>query len=229
MQASFAFRTRGGARPGAGRPARGPRPIRHDSRIAVRRDQPIHITCRALLRVGNLRCQLMYEAIRVATLVAAKRQDLRIVHASIQRSHLHLLVEAESGEALTRGVAGFLISAARHINAVLGVRGARVFERYHARSLATPREVRNCIAYVLNNWRHHGEHRTCETARWLVDKYSNAVAFDGWAELGDGVRFTTPLHYAPLTTQVPRSWLLASGWRRRGLVHLDEVPGIQRP
>jgi REP element-mobilizing transposase RayT len=128
----------------------------------------------------------MYAALRMATLVAAKRDEFRIVHASIQRSHVHLLVEAESGEALTRGLSGFLISAARHINGALGVRCARVFERYHARSLATPREVRNCIAYVLNNWRHHGEHRARDAARWRVDKYSSAVAFDGWAELDQG-------------------------------------------
>ena len=55
------------------------------------------------------------------------------------------------------------ISAARNINRELGERTGdkqsdRVFaDRYHARVLKTPRQVRNTIAYVLNNWRHHGE------------------------------------------------------------------------
>src|SRR5262249_51577855 len=31
----------------------------------------------------------------------------------------------------------------------------RLGDRYHARSLSTPREVRNALVYVLNNWRKH--------------------------------------------------------------------------
>jgi REP element-mobilizing transposase RayT len=216
-QQELRLHPRGGKRPGAGRPPSGPRSIHHDTRIRVSRNEPIHVTCRALPRIANLRTDAMYAAIRAATTIAAKHDDFHIVHVSIQRTHLHLLAEARTGPALTRGMCSFLISAARHINAALGTH-TRVFERYHARSLRTPREVRNCLAYVLNNWRHHGEHRR---ATWLVDKYSTAVAFDGWRE---HARFATPADYQPLTTWPPRVWLLSTGWRRHGLVGVRERP-----
>ncbi len=224
-QQRFHFRQRGGARVGAGRPAAGPRPIHHDPRIRVISTEPVHVTCRALSRVGNLRRDAIYDAIRHATTVAAKHDDFRIIHVSIQRTHLHLhlLIEARTGPALTRGMCSFLISAARHINAALHTRQARVFERYHARSLRSPRQVRNCLAYVLNNWRHHGEHRSRATAHWLVDKYSSSVAFDGWKELGSGRLFARPPDYRPLTVWAPRVWLLTTGWRRHGLVSIDET------
>jgi len=220
-QQTFRFRKHGGKRKGAGRPAAGQRSIRHDARIRVVPTEPIHVTCRALRRVGNLRRDALYEAIRAATVVAASRDDFRIIHLSIQRTHLHLLVEAGSGRALTRGMCGFLISAARHLNARVP-RGGRVFERYHARSLRTPREVRNCLSYVLNNWRHHREHRG---SSWLVDKYSSSVAFDGWKELGRGARFAVPPGHAELVVWRPRAWLLTTGWLRHGLVSIREVPG----
>ena len=116
----------------------------------------------------------------------------------------------------------FLISAARHLNG-RARRGGRVFERYHARSLRTPREVRNCLAYALNNWRHHGEHRREPSS--LVDKYSSGIAFDGWKELGHGERFATPSIHVSLTVWRPRVWLLTTGWLRHGLVSIREVPG----
>ncbi|HEY1549845.1 MAG TPA: hypothetical protein VGG28_18580 [Kofleriaceae bacterium] len=144
---------------------------------------------------------------------------------SIQRTHLHLLVEAANGAALTRGMSSLLISAARRINRAIRPSGGRVFDRYHARALSTPREVRNCLAYVLNNWRHHGEHRQRAASHWLVDKYSSAIAFDGWKELGRGEQFAVPAGHASLVVSRPRTWLLTAGWLRHGLIRVREVPG----
>jgi hypothetical protein len=66
------------------------------------------------------------------------------------------------------------------INRAIRAGGGRVFDRYHARTLTPPREVRNCVAYVLNNWRYHGEDGTRATSHWLVDQYATSIAFDGW-------------------------------------------------
>ncbi len=221
----FRFRTHGGPRDGAGRPASGARSIHHDKRIRVVSSKPIHITCRALPRLGNLRRDAVFAAIRAASIVVGRHEDFRIVHLSVQRTHLHLLVEATNGAALTRGISSFMISAARRLNRAVRANGGRVFDRYHARALSTPREVRNCLAYVLNNWRHHGEDRGSSTAKWLVDKYATAVAFDGWKELGRGRSFAPPPDYSPLVVWRPRTWLLSVGWLRHGLVRLHEVPG----
>jgi putative transposase len=220
-QQELEFRTHGGARDGAGRPSAGPRSIHHDRRIRVVASQPIHVTCRVAPNVGSLRRDVVFAALRVATVVVGRHEDLRIVHLSIQRTHLHLLVEAANGAALTRGMSSFMISAARRINRAIHARRGRVFDRYHARRLSTPREVRNCLAYVLNNWRHHGEDRTPTTSRWLVDKYATSIAFDGWKDH----RFATPAGYVPLVVWRPRTWLLSVGWLRHGLIRTDEVPG----
>lgn len=83
----------------------------------------------------------------------------RIVHLSIQRTHIHLIVEAASRKALWKGMEAFSISAARQINASTGCKHGQVFaDRYHARALTSPRQVRNCIASVLNNERER-QHR----------------------------------------------------------------------
>jgi REP element-mobilizing transposase RayT len=173
-----------------------------------------------------LRRDVVFAALRHATIVVGRHEDFRIVHASVQRTHLHLIVETASGDALTHGISSFLISAARRINAAGRAGSGRVFDRYHARELSTPREVRNCIAYVLNNWRHHGEQHRVPS--WLLDKYSTAIAFDGWKDLGRGRRFATPRDYKPLVVWAPRTWLLSSGWSRHGLVRVHEVPGSPR-
>ena len=106
----------------------------------------------------------MFHAIREALITVWKLEDrFHIVHFSVQRTHIHLLVEANDRLALAKGMQAFGISAAKHINALIldedgkRRRGSVFPDRYHVKILKTPRQVRNCLAYVLNNWRHHGE------------------------------------------------------------------------
>src|SRR4051812_8290319 len=87
--------TRGGARRGAGRKPSGPRAgSSHKKRQELSRRDPVHVTLRVTRAVGNLRRRDAYRAIRAATLTTARRTQFRIVQMSIQRTHLHLLVEA---------------------------------------------------------------------------------------------------------------------------------------
>ena len=64
----------------------------------------MHVTIRVVGSVEGLRRRDTYLALREATIVTAKREDFRIIHMSIQRDHLHLIVEAEDRSALSRGV-----------------------------------------------------------------------------------------------------------------------------
>jgi hypothetical protein len=111
---------------------------------------------------------------------------------------------------------------ARAVNRVFGRRGPVLADRYHLRVLRTPREVRNAIAYVLLNARRHAAklgRALCGAAR--IDPASSGRWFDGWRGGRDGdARGRAPV--AP-----PRTWLLGVGWRRHGLLDLDEVPGRQ--
>jgi REP element-mobilizing transposase RayT len=228
------LRTHGGRRKGAGRPPRGKRSTeRHKERPAHNHRHPVHVTIRVVADVSSLRSRDMYLQLREATIVTAKREDFRIVHMSIQRNHVHLIVEAEHKEALSRGMQGFSISAAKRVNATIteqtGVRrtGRVVADRFHARALTTPRAVRHALAYVLNNFRHHGEDRVGVARTWKADPFSSGPVFAGWQELA-GSPFLWPLRptYHPLIVFRPRTWLLAKGWQEHHpLISVQEVPG----
>src|SRR5512140_1370533 len=95
------WKPRGGKRRGAGRPPKGKRAgAPHKARPFLAARYPVHVVLRVVREVGNLRRRCVYQAIREATLTTARREDFRIVHVSIQRTHVHLLVEADRKEAL---------------------------------------------------------------------------------------------------------------------------------
>jgi hypothetical protein len=83
-------------------------------------------------------------------------------------------VEADEPPRFERGVRGLAIRVAKAVNRALGRRGRVWADRYHAHLLRTPREVRNALVYVLNNFRKH-----VRGARGL-DPRSSARWFDGW-------------------------------------------------
>jgi REP element-mobilizing transposase RayT len=188
----------------------------------------VHVALRVARGVGRLRNGAGYRAVRRAIAVGMGRPDFRVVHASIQHDHVHVIVEADDKRALANGLRAFMISAARHLNRAVGRLGAVFPTRYHATQLRTPRQVRNAVAYVLNNWRHHGEDRAGE-AQWRahVDPYSTGILFDGWRDAP--ARFVVPDGYEPLPVAGARSWLLSAGWREHHpLIGLREVPGAER-
>jgi REP element-mobilizing transposase RayT len=158
QQVELTFRTHGGRRSGAGRKPKGARAgASHRTRPEHDLHHPMHVTMRVVGSAPGLRCKDMYLAVREATIVTAKREDCRITHMSIQRDHIHLIVEADSRAALSSGMRGFSISAAKQINRAFTARGGdrrtgRVIAgRYHARPLTSPRAVRNTLAYVRDN------------------------------------------------------------------------------
>ncbi|HEY4242391.1 MAG TPA: transposase [Kofleriaceae bacterium] len=210
MQLSL-FTKRGGKRHGAGRPPSNARAgVPHDPRPKVTRHTPVHVTMRVVKLPASLRTRDLYRAIRKATIVVGRTQAMRVVHASVQSNHVHMLVEANDQRALAKGMQGFQISAAKQINRVLA-RSGRVFgDRYHAHVLKTPRETRNALVYVLNNWRKHGVH-----AETVIDPFSSADCFDGWRE-GAWERDEK----WRLRVEAPKSWLL----RKVADVSVFEVP-----
>src|SRR5262249_4107035 len=161
------WKKRGGKRRGAGRPPKGARAgSPHKERPFLHARYPVHVTLRVVGAVGNLRRRCVYQAVREATLTTARREDFRIVHLSIQRTHVHLAVEADDKAALASGMQGFQISAAKHLNAAISKgkpgprrRGAVFPDRYHAEIITSPRQARHALSYVLSNFRKHEEDR----------------------------------------------------------------------
>jgi REP element-mobilizing transposase RayT len=150
----------------------------------------------------------------------AHERGFRVVHYTIQAHHLHLIVEASQRQALSRGMQGLAIRMARRINKVLQRRGKVFIDRYFERILETPKQTRNCLCYVLQNERRHAAQRgeRCE-AGW-IDPCSSGRFFDGWRGRRNKA---PPARGAPV--RPAHSWLLSRGWRRHGLIGLDEVPG----
>ncbi len=185
LELSFPSRW-GGARPGAGR-KRGLRGnVWHRARPPHASAEPVHVTLRA--RISPPRSQHVFPTVRLALLRAARRapERFRLLQYSVQRDHVHLMVEARDKRALSTGIQSIAIRIARYVNDLLGRHGALWADRWHGRALKTPREVRNALAYVLANFRKHGEHgarrgvRSAEASG--IDPYSSGEWFDGWRE-----------------------------------------------
>lgn len=223
---------RGGKRKGAGRKPKGSRAgSPHKKRPMIKPYHALHVVMRVVPAVGSMRRRSMYKAMRDASIIAALRQRFRIVHLSIQRTHIHMLAEAEHEHALARGMQGFQISAAKHINAALSAsagqrrRGQVFADRYHVEVITSPKQARHALRYVLNNWRKHGEDQQGLASTWRVDPFSSGISFPDWRELEDkALMWPIRETYDPLVVFRPQSWLLREGWKIHGLIDTHEVP-----
>jgi putative transposase len=154
-QRAFTFRTWGGARKGAGRPPREAQPgVSHLRRPLLKSRFPVHATWRMRGDVWNLRARRCLRVLQRAFRRGSK-DDFQIVHYSVMGNHIHLLVEASDRRALALGMQGLGIRIARGLQAVMGRRGHVIKERYHARILETPTEVKRVRLYLLDNARRH--------------------------------------------------------------------------
>jgi hypothetical protein len=98
---------------------------------------------------------------------------------------------------------GLAIRLALAVNRVLGRKGKVVGDRYHARPLTTPRQMRTSMVYVLLNFRKHLRAPAC------IDPRSSGHHFSGWQD--------TPAatEVAPATAP-PVTWMARVGWQRAG-------------
>jgi REP element-mobilizing transposase RayT len=218
---------RGGPREGAGRPrGRGRRVIHHVRRDPIAKGMPCHVTVRVRKDVPSLRRKALLLELRRSFRKACERGTFRVVHYSVQRDHVHLLVEAAGKEALGNGMRSIAPRIARAVNRVFARTGKVLVGRYHVRVLKSPREVRNALRYVLLNSRRHWwkRHQSVPPLRLLrLDEGSSSRWFTGWKRKVPRVPLVSS--ELPEVAQ-PRTWLLSTGWRRHGLIDPAEVPGM---
>ncbi len=207
---------RGGFRPGAGRPKK-PGSISHAARKRLAARFPQHVTLRIIAGTPSLARDYLLRIIRQA-IRASDKSFFRVVEFNVLSNHLHLITEAANNNALARGVQGLEVRLARRLNSAMIRRGKLFAHRYHARYLETPREVRNCLRYVLLNRKHHAAER--RFSKYWLDPHSSAPWFDGWAEpIRREYRADEPAPTATATT-----WLLRVGRRKHGLLAFDQRP-----
>ncbi len=178
-QQELPFKQRGGARVGAGRKRKAPRPqVPHRVRPKFRKGT-LHVTVRIREEVWNLRSNRCFGTLRRALAKGCNRFGFRLVHFSVQGNHIHFIVEAPDAVALGRAMKGLEVRMARALNKVMGRRGPVFGGRYHAHLLKSPREAANAVRYVLDNWRVHAL-RDGRPPPSGVDPYCSAA----WADCG---------------------------------------------
>ena len=171
-QLSFEITKRGGKRRNAGRKKLLASEPAHKKREKITRHLPGHATLKFRAGVPSLRTLRGEKTVKRAIRCAAEF-GLRVIEYSIQQDHLHLLIEAESNDALTRG----MISLKTSIAKALKVGGSIFRGRYHLHVLKTPTEIRNAINYVVYNRAKHMK------VKPFIDRFSSAHP-DGMFEAG---------------------------------------------
>jgi len=210
QQRQLTIFSRGGARRGAGRKPKGACAlVAHAQRPRVTPHDPVLVTTHLVAGLPSLRRASTLLALRTALAAGSARFGFRLVEYSIQSNHLHLVVEAEDARAISRGMQGLLVRIATTLHRAWECTGTVFRDRYHARVLRSPREVRAVLVYVLQNARKHGARFTG------VDSFSSGAWFRGWRDRV--ARLGRPIAEA-------RSWLLTTGWTRGGLLSTHEEP-----
>lgn len=212
----------GGQRKGAGRKPVGEKAgMPHVSRKSFTKVLPAHVTVRLRSDLPSLRIGKLVRLLERTFAVGCERPDFRLVHYSLLRNHVHMIVEAHDHDALGRGMRALGIRIARAVNRVADRKGRVLADRYHLQLLPTPRQVRNALRYVLLNARRHARTAGAKLAGPArLDPASSARWFDGWKKRGRESEDSQRPSVARAKT-----WLLRVGWRRWGLLDPAAVPG----
>jgi hypothetical protein len=215
-QREFGFVKWGGKRRGAGRKPKGDRAgVSHERRAKHAARNPLLVTLKIRRGLPRLRYAAVHGVVRAA-LAAGTKADFRVVEHSLQNDHIHLIVEAEDERSLSRWMKGVAVRLARALNRIWKRMGNVFPDRYHARSLTSPRAVRTALVYVLGNARKHGV--------WSgpgPDAYSSGPSFEGWKGAKCLQLSADSSRGLP---ERARTWLLSIGWRRHGLLDPRECP-----
>ncbi len=211
------------------RPKRGRPPLEHRKTIKrcgrprFARTTVHHVTLRTVDTLPNLRCRHGLEVLERALEGARDRSrvsaSFRVLHFSLEGNHLHLIVEAEDHTSLSRGIQGLTIRLARGWNKAFGRRGRVFSDRYHARPVTSPTQMRNTLRYVLLNhvshsirdWQANPGQLRRRLRFFEPDRWSSGHPAKSGVWVIDG---SPPPAGSPLSA--PKTWLAREGWLRAG-------------
>ena len=174
----------------------------HLTRDRVKKCNPMHITAKVREDVPNMRSWRLAPTIIAAIKAGSDRFGCRAVEFSLQRTHLHLIVEAGKKGDVAKFMIGLGVRIAKAINSVVGRIGSVFADRYHRTDLLSLQQVRNTIRYVLCNANKHGE-----TLPGKLDPFSSAFWFKHWLGIQTPLESNSPVAQAT-------NWKLLN-WRSR--------------
>ncbi len=196
----------------------------HRQREGIVARVPVHVTIRLRRDVPTLRQPRFVRRFRSSLSEACIRHGFRVVHYSIQRDHVHLLIEAQTNYSIACGMKSVGARIGKLANRLFERKGKVLDGRYHLRPLRTPLEVHRALRYVLLNHRHHAakrrsQHHRAEHVMVQPDPANSGRWFNGWRIA------TAPPNPHDICEVAPaRTWLLRTSWRRHGLIHPADVP-----
>src|SRR5574341_2318527 len=176
---------------------------------------PCHVVLRICRGLPWLRTPKTYRVLERCFRKCKEKKGFAIVEYSVQRDHLHLIVEASNRRKLTRGMQGLAICVAKALNRFWRRRIGRVFDdRYFARALETWKQVQRAVRYVVLNAKKHGTWNSNDRP----DPFSSGQWVTRWNTIHD---FRRPLRRPPVA-RANHQWLHFIGYR---LLDLAGVPG----
>lgn len=137
---------RGGRRPGSGRKRIHSRGVAHRTREVVTGRTPLHINFKFRKTIRNKHALKLLKR----ALLKARSQGLCVIHFSLQSNHIHLIVEAQSNQILTKGMRSLTVTFAKGLHL-----GRIQVGRYHLHVLKSIQETRHAVRYVLFNKQKH--------------------------------------------------------------------------
>jgi REP element-mobilizing transposase RayT len=129
--------------------------VSHRTRPQFQGRFPLHVTLRIRRDVKAMRTQHCFKSIERAFWAGGNRYGLRLVHFAVMNDHIHMMVEAEGKESLSKGMHALNIRVARAVNRVQQRRGNVLADHYHADVLRSPSHVARVRSYLLNNAAKH--------------------------------------------------------------------------
>jgi putative transposase len=157
---------------------------------------PLHVVLRVRREVGRLRQTVRFKHMKRAFRDGCSRFGLRLCDFSVQDNHIHLIVEADDKQALSRGMQALEIRLAWHINLTRQIAGTVFSDRYYARPLRTRAEVINALQYVRYNWHKHRAEKGLLVDWREIDPFSTLSGDAQWYDDEN------------MTVARPKTWLL---------------------
>jgi REP element-mobilizing transposase RayT len=99
--------------------------VPHRRRVPLDPRHPVLVTARLLPGLPNLRTKACYSVLAGALASGCDRFGMRLVEFSIQRDHVHFIVEADDRPSLSRGLQGLFVRIAKRLNVEDLIRSAR--------------------------------------------------------------------------------------------------------
>ena len=152
----------GGRRPGSGRKRIHSSGVSHRKRERVSSKTPLHINFKYKVQIKNKTClKILKRAI-----TNARSLGLRVIHFSLQTNHIHLILESQDNETMTKGMRSLTVTLAKGVG-----KGKIQLGRYHLHVLKSLRETKNAVNYVLFNEQKHSQRKVSR-----IDGFSSLLS-----------------------------------------------------